>query len=279
MMQHDLVIQGPGALRPFAEKIKPLAGATAVEQVGPAAFRLAGGVASEEIATLCAGVEADYAGVPAGRQLAEFRLVAMDMDSTLITIECIDELADLVGKKTEIAAITAAAMRGELDYPESLRQRVAALAGIDLAAVESVYTERLRLSPGAEVMLARLRALGIKTLLVSGGFTFFTERLKQRLQLDFAQSNILEIDQGKLTGGLIGEIVDGTRKARIVADTARQLGIPASQIITMGDGANDLPMMAESGVSIAYRAKPKVREKATYSFNYVGLDGLLNLFR
>jgi phosphoserine phosphatase len=278
-MQHDLIIQGPGAVRQFAEHIAPLAGARSIEQVGQAAFRLAGGTAADEIPKRCTAVSVDYANVPAGRRLTDFRLVAMDMDSTLITIECIDELADLVGKKTEIAAITAAAMRGELDYPASLRQRVAALAGIDLAAVESVYTDRLRLSPGAEVMLDRLRALGIKTLLVSGGFTFFTERLKRRLQLDFAKSNVLEIANGKLTGGLIGDIVDGTRKARIVADTALQLGISPPQIITMGDGANDLPMMAESGVSIAYRAKPKVREQATYSFNFVGLDGLLHLYR
>lgn len=279
MTASDLIIQGPGATRAFAEVLLPSAGATAIEQVGVAAFRLIGGHASEAIAALYANAAVDVAIVPAARRLADFRLVAMDMDSTLITIECIDELADLVGKKAEIAAITAAAMRGELDYPASLRQRVAALAGIDLAAVESVYTERLRLSPGAEVMLERLRSLGIKTLLVSGGFTFFTERLKQRLQLDFAHSNVLDIAGGKLTGGLLGEMVDGIRKARIVVDTAKQLGIPATQIITMGDGANDLPMMAESGVSIAYRAKPKVQEKATYAFNHVGLDGLLNLFR
>ena len=278
-MASDLIIQGPGATRAFAEVLLPSAGATAVEQVGAAAFRLIGCNASDAIAAQCANAAVDVANVPAARRLADFRLVAMDMDSTLITIECIDELADLVGKKAEIAAITAAAMRGELDYPASLRQRVAALAGIDLAAVESVYTERLRLSPGAETMLERLRSLGIKTLLVSGGFTFFTERLKQRLQLDFAHSNVLEIAGGKLTGGLLGEMVDGIRKARIVADTARQLGLASTQIITMGDGANDLPMMAESGVSIAYRAKPKVQEKATYAFNHVGLDGLLNLFR
>jgi phosphoserine phosphatase len=279
MMQHDLIIQGPGATYGFAATLLPAAGATAIEQVDAAAYRLIGGTASEAIAAQCAAAAIDVAIVPAARRLADFRLVAMDMDSTLITIECIDELADLVGKKAEIAAITEAAMRGELDYPASLRQRVSALAGIDLAAVESVYTDRLRLSPGAEPMLERLRTLGIKTLLVSGGFTFFTERLKQQLQLDFAHSNILDIAEGKLTGGLLGELVDGTRKARVVADTARKLGVAATEIITMGDGANDLPMMAESGVSIAYRAKPKVQEKATYAFNHVGLDGLLNLFR
>ncbi|MSQ20621.1 MAG: phosphoserine phosphatase SerB [Betaproteobacteria bacterium] len=278
-MQSDLIVQGPGATRTFAEGLVQSTGAASIEPIGPAAFRLTGGQISAAIATLCAGAAVDVAIVPAVQRLADFRLVALDMDSTLITIECIDELADLVGKKAEIAAITAAAMRGELDYQGSLRQRVAALAGIELAAVESVYTERLQLSPGAEALLERLRALGIKTLLVSGGFTFFTERLKQRLQLDFAQSNILEIVDGRLTGSLIGDLVDGTRKAQIVAATARQLGIAATQIIAMGDGVNDLPMMAEAGVSIAYRAKPKVREQATYSFNYVGLDGLLNLFR
>jgi phosphoserine phosphatase len=278
-MDLDLVIQGSGADHSTAEALATRVRANGSEQVGPDAFRLLNPRFTKEIPSYLADTRIDHALVPATRCLAEFRLVAMDMDSTLITIECIDELADLVGKKREVAAITAAAMRGELDYPASLRQRVHALAGIDVAAVESVYLDRLRLSPGAEAMLARLQALRIKTLLVSGGFTYFTERLKQRLGLDFAHSNSLEIEHDRLTGRLVGDILDGAGKARVLIDTAKHLGVGPEQIIAIGDGANDLPMMAEAGVSIAYHAKPAVQKKATYCFNHVGLDGLLNLFR
>ncbi len=278
-MNRDLVIQGSDADHATAEALATKVGANHFEQVGLNAFRILNPRLTEEIPSYFDNTRIDFALVPATRCLAEFRLVAIDMDSTLITIECIDELADLVGRKTEVAAITAAAMRGELDYPASLRQRVHALAGIDMAAVESVYRERLQLSPGAEAMLARLHALRIKTLLVSGGFTYFTDRLKQRLGLDFAHSNTLEIDHGSLTGRLIGNILDGAGKARVVIETAKRLGVEAEQIIAIGDGANDLPMMAEAGVSIAFHAKPAVQKKATYCFNHVGLDGVLHLFR
>ncbi len=278
-MKTDLVIQGPTANHSLADVLSKQIGGNGVEQVGPNAMRILDAPTIDGVAAYCANARLDFALVPAHRRLADFRLVAMDMDSTLITIECIDELADLVGRKAEVAAITAAAMRGELDYPESLRQRVAALAGIELAAVESVYTDRLRLSPGAEAMLMALRALEINTLLVSGGFTYFTDRLKDRLALNFSHSNTLDIADGRLTGRLVGEIVDGAGKARAVTDLAKRLAITTEQIIVIGDGANDLPMMAAAGVSIAYRAKPTVRAKATYCFNYSGLDGLLNLFR
>ncbi|MFM9882007.1 MAG: phosphoserine phosphatase SerB [Burkholderiales bacterium] len=278
-MDRDLVIQGSDAVHSTAVALATKVRAAGFEHVGPNAFRILNPQLTEEIPSYLADTQIDFALVPAVRCLAEFRLVVMDMDSTLITIECIDELADLVGKKKEVAAITAAAMRGELDYPTSLRQRVHALAGIDVAAVESVYLDRLRLSPGAEAMLAQLQALHIKTLLVSGGFTYFTERLKQRLGLDFAHSNTLEIEHDTLTGRLIGDILDGAGKARTLIETAKRLSIGAEQIIAIGDGANDLPMMAEAGVSIAYHAKPAVQKKATYCFNHVGLDGLLRLFR
>jgi len=202
----------------------------------------------------------------------------MDMDSTLITIECIDEIADMQGLKPQVAAITAAAMRGELDFPASLRRRVALLQGLDAAALQRVYDERLRLSPGADTMLARFRHLGIKTLLLSGGFTFFTERLKQRLGLDFTRSNTLEIAGGKLTGQVTGDIVDADVKRAALLEARERLGIDSTQIIALGDGANDLKFMAEAGVSVAYHAKPVVRAQATHALSYVGLDGVLNLF-
>ena len=229
---------------------------------------------SPALAAACAGAKVDYAWIPAGRRLADFRLVAMDMDSTLITIECIDEIADFAGRKAEVSAITEAAMRGELDFPESLRRRVGALAGLPVSALESVYAERLRLSPGAEVMLAAFRAAGIRTLLVSGGFTFFTSRLKQRLGLDYTLSNELEIADGKLTGRVLGGIVDGAAKAAALVSHREALGLSASQTVAIGDGANDLPMMGQAGVSIAYRAKPAVRAQATLRIDHGGLEAV-----
>jgi phosphoserine phosphatase len=202
----------------------------------------------------------------------------MDMDSTLITIECIDEIADFVGKKNEVAAITASAMRGEIDWPESLRQRVALLAGLDETVLQRVYEERLVLSPGAELLIATAKKAGINTLLVSGGFTFFTERLKTRLGLDFAFSNTLDIVDGKLTGRVTGVLCDAASKAQHVRETAASLGLQKAQIIVIGDGANDLHMMREAGMSVAYRAKPVVQAEATVAINYVGLDGVLALF-
>lgn len=278
-MQHDLVIQGKSASRSIAESLALRVEASQVETLHPTAFRLIDAKATDEVAAFCTKVQLDHALVPAHRRLAEFRLLAMDMDSTLITIECIDELADFAGRKDEVAAITRAAMRGEIDYPQSLMRRLGVLAGISEQALARVYDERLKLSPGAEAMLDRCRALGIKTLLVSGGFTYFTERLRARLGLDFTHSNRLEIDNGTLTGRLRSAIVDGASKAAALREHIAMLGIDPSQVIAIGDGANDLPMMAEAAVSIAYRAKPAVRERASYCFNYVGLDGLLNLFR
>jgi phosphoserine phosphatase len=202
----------------------------------------------------------------------------MDMDSTLITIECIDEMADLRGIKPQVAAITASAMRGEIEYHESLRRRLALLEGMDESALQRVYDERLKLSPGAERMLERVRSLGIKTLLVSGGFSFFTERLKQRLSLDYTLSNTLELKNGTLTGKVLGNIVDARAKAAKVSELRDALRLKRDQVIAIGDGANDLAMMAEAGVSIAYHAKSVVRGKATHCFDHVGLDGLLNLY-
>jgi len=232
----------------------------------------------DAVSAYCAAQQFDFAYVPEKR-LADFGLLAMDMDSTLITIECIDEIADYCGLKAQVSAITEAAMRGEItDFNESLRRRVSLLAGLDAAVLERVYDERVQLSPGAEALIAGVKDAGLATLLVSGGFTFFTERLKKRLGIDEAHANTLEIVNGKLTGRVLGEIVNGDAKARFVLQACKRLGIDPSQAIALGDGSNDLPMMAAVGLSGAFRAKPVVRAGATIALDYVGLDGVLNLF-
>ena len=214
-----------------------------------------------------------------GLALSGFRLAAFDMDSTLITIECVDEIADYAGRKAEVAAITDAAMRGEMtDYDESLRQRVALLAGLPETTLERVWEERVRLSPGAETLIAGLKRAGLRLLVVSGGFTFFTERLRSKLALDWARSNVLEVQDGRLTGRLIGPIVNASRKRLIVEQTCAVLGITPAQTIVVGDGANDLQMMSIAGLSVAYHAKPVVRDETTHAINHCGLDAILNFF-
>jgi len=220
----------------------------------------------------------DYAWVPSRRKLSDYRLLAMDMDSTLINIECIDEIADFAGIKDKVADITRRAMQGELDWPQSLRERVALLAGLDQTVLEEIYRNRLRFSPGAEDLLAAARAKGIHTMLVSGGFTYFTDKLKQRLDFDYAFSNTLEIVAGKLTGKVVGPLCDAEGKAASVLKTAQFLGFAREQIMVMGDGANDLRMMAGAGTSIAWHARPIVRQQASHAINFVGLDGVLGLF-
>ena len=214
--------------------------------------------------------------------LGDFRLIAFDMDSTLINIECVDEIADAAGRKAEVAAITEAAMRGEIaDYKASLRQRVALLRGVPVAALESVYRERLRLNPGAETLVAACQAAGLKTLLVSGGFTFFTDRVRDRLGLDFTRSNVLEVADGRLTGRMVdqpwGDICDGAEKRRMLLETCAALGITPRHAIAVGDGANDLPMMGEAGLSVAFHAKPAVRAQAMVAIDSGGLDRLLEV--
>jgi phosphoserine phosphatase len=219
-------------------------------------------------------------------RLADFKLIAFDMDSTLINIECVDEIADAVGMKEEVAAITEAAMRGEIaDYKESLRRRVALLRGVTVADMEMIYTQRLQLNPGAERLVQACKAAGLKTLLVSGGFTFFTDRVRDKLGIDFTRSNVLEIRSGpncgELTGRMVdqpwGDICDGAEKRKMLLETCAKLGISTKQAIAIGDGANDLPMMGEAGLSVAYHAKPKVREQAMVQINEGGLDRLLEL--
>jgi len=216
-------------------------------------------------------------------RLGDFKLVAFDMDSTLINIECVDEIAEAAGRKAEVAAITEAVMRGEItDYRHSLRRRLALLRGVPVQALEDVYSKHVQLNPGVETFVRACQSAGLKTLLVSGGFTFFSERIRARLELDFARANMLEIEHGKLTGLLVdrpwGEIVDGAEKKRVVLEVCELMGIGTAQAIAVGDGANDLPMMSVAGLSIAYHPKPTVREQAMISIMAGGMDRALELF-
>ena len=224
--------------------------------------------------------------LPATLRLSAFKLIAFDMDSTLINIECVDEIADAAGRKSEVAAITEAAMRGEIsDYKDSLRQRVALLKGVTVAHMEEVYTQRLQLNPGAAELIQACKAAGLKVLLVSGGFTYFTDRIRDLLGIDFARSNVLEIESGpncgQLTGRMVdqpwGDICDGAEKRRTLLEVSTLMGIQPAQCIAVGDGANDLPMMGVAGLSVAYHAKPKVRAQAMVSIETGGLDRLLEV--
>ena len=277
----DLVVQAPAIDATELGAIAALAGAQGIHVLAsgsPQAFRLKRVQSNIGVAELCARLAIDMAFVSPDLTLDRVRLVAMDMDSTLITIECIDEIADLVGIKPEVAAITASAMRGEIDFSESLQRRVALLSGLPLDALERVYAERLQLSPGAERMLAGFKRVGAKTLLVSGGFTFFTDRLCSRLDFDEAAANVLEIADGKLTGRVVLPIVDAQTKAERFTMLCEPHALDGGIAIAIGDGANDLPMLKAADVSIAYRAKPLVRAQATYAIDHCGLDAILNLF-
>jgi phosphoserine phosphatase len=280
-MTTNLVLQGPHATIEALTRLANIAGATTMVTLSEHALRCEGvdaSAAMRQVVTDAAAAEqVDASFIAAGRSLADFKLVAMDMDSTLITIECIDEIADMQGLKAEVSEITEAAMRGELDFAASLTRRVALLKGLDADALGRVYEERLKISMGGEAMLAGVKAAGLKTLLVSGGFTYFTQRLQERLGLDTTHANVLEIVDGKLTGRVVGGIVDAEEKKRTVERVCAEMGIKPSQAIVMGDGANDLSMMSIAGLSLAFRAKPVVRAQASVALNFMGLDGILNV--
>lgn len=278
-MSKKLILQSPGAGQAALAQVAALAKPRSSTAIHAHALRCDSFdftpalKAEVEAAAQEAGIDATF--IDAGRSLADFRLVAMDMDSTLITIECIDEIADMQGLKPQVSSITEAAMRGELDFSESLKRRVSLLEGLPVEALQRVYEERLRISAGGEAMLEAVQAAGLKTLLVSGGFTFFTERLQTRLKLDYVHANVLEAEGGVLTGRVVGGIVDAEEKMRTVQRVCAELGIDPRQAIVMGDGANDLKMMGIAGLSVAFRAKPVVRAQADVALNFTGLDGLL----
>jgi phosphoserine phosphatase len=232
-----------------------------------------------QVDALAASLQVDAEIVSPTLRLGDFGLAAFDMDSTLITIECIDEIADYIGRKAEVAAITEAAMRGEItDYDESLRRRVALLEGLPQETLQRVWDERVQLSPGADELIGAMKRAGLRVLVVSGGFTFFTERIRQRLGLDLARSNVLEVHHGKLTGRLVGPIINAQGKRRVVEQTCAMLGITPAQAIVVGDGANDLAMMSIAGMSVAYHAKPIVHSQTHHAVNHSGLDTILNYF-
>jgi phosphoserine phosphatase len=275
----NLILQSPtlerGDVDAIADGVRP----ASMEKLSARAFRLKGATPHDSVAKLAEARRIDYAWMEPGRRFADLKLLAMDMDSTLITIECIDELGAIAGKGAEIAAITEAAMRGEIaDYKDSLRRRVSLLAGQPAGILESVYQSKLRLTPGAEQLLDACKRHGVKTLLVSGGFTFFTGRLKDRLRLDYTISNTLQTKAGSLTGALLGDIVDADAKAAKFVAVMKELKAGKQQTVAIGDGANDLKMMAQAGLSVAFNAKPVVRAQASCALTYSGLDGVLNLF-
>ena len=275
-----LVVQGRAITVAHLTHIHRLIGGnTQFMQVGEFSYYLPTQTSDvDAIKTFCAEQQIDCALVPDSQRLSHFGLCVMDMDSTLISIECIDEIADMMQIKPQISAITEAAMRGELDFAESLKQRVALLKGLPEAALQRVINERLKLNPGAQEWIAACKANNIKTMVVSGGFTFFANHVQQLLGLDYAVSNTLEIVDGKLTGQIVGDIVDAERKAQELVKLRDNLGLKPDQTIAIGDGANDLKMMAVAAAGVAYHAKPVVQAQATYALNFNGLDAVAALF-
>ena len=232
---------------------------------------------NEADAALLDSRQIDHAVLP-DMAFGELGLIVSDMDSTLITIECVDEIAAGVGLKDEVAKITEQSMRGELDFEQSLRKRVALLSGLDERVLEEVYENVLQLSPGAEFLLEACKRNDVKFMLVSGGFTFFTERLQRRLGLDFHFANVLEVENGKLTGRLKGRIIDAQAKADLLREYRERLGLTSWQVVAMGDGANDIPMIREAGFGIAYRAKPKTEANADACVRFGGLERIRGWF-
>jgi phosphoserine phosphatase len=283
MTTYNLVVQSPALTSDLIEQAAAIAEASGVQRIGTTAARLLAVNDSAdtraEILTWGERSLADTAYVAAGSRLRDCKVLAMDMDSTLINIECIDEIAAFGGVKEQVASITEAAMRGEIkDFSESLTRRVAFLKGLSSDVLQSVYDQKLRFNPGAEQLVATAKQAGLKVLLVSGGFTFFTEKLKARIGLDAAHANVLGSENGLLTGQVVGRILDAQGKADTLRAFAQDCGATADQIIAIGDGANDLKMLSLAGYSVAYRAKPVVRAQAKFALNVAGLDGVLNWF-
>lgn len=275
----NLIIQGLEINNSDLRDLAKLSQADGIERITGQAFRLTRANVSEGITEHCAQAELDFAFVNPDIKLSDFKLIAMDMDSTLLAIESIDEIADMLNIKAQVAEITQQTMQGKMNFEESLMRRTALLQGLHQDALQRVYDERVKLNPGAEIMLQKAKRAGLKTMVISGGFTFFTERIKAKLELDFVAANVLDIHDNKLTGQVRGEIIGRQGKAQVLRQVCEALNLKREQVITVGDGANDMDMMSESGVSIAYHAKPIVQNHATYSINYVGLDGITNLFQ
>lgn len=277
-----LVLQSKAINPAHLQHIHQLSGASYGQQfmqIGEYAYYLpAQSSTSAEILDFChhQQIEAHY--VDDQHTLSKFKLAVMDMDSTLISIECIDEIADMMQLKPQISAITESAMRGEIDFAQSLKKRVALLAGLDEAMLYRVIEERLQLNPGAQQWIQSCKQYDIKTMVISGGFTLFAEHVKQLLGLDYAVANTLEIKQGKLTGQVLGNIIDANAKAQHLVQTRDALGLKHNQTIAIGDGANDLAMMSVATAGVAYHAKPVVQAQATYAINYGGLDAISALF-
>ncbi|MCL2308685.1 MAG: phosphoserine phosphatase SerB [Proteobacteria bacterium] len=277
----NLVFQAPTALPLDLAGWAKGAGADSWEEIRqlPPVYRLRHVRTPSQTAVDLSQSGFDVALVPRTRRLQDVCVVAMDMDSTLITIECIDEIADAIGIKPQVAEITERSMRGEVDFRESLMARVALLKGVPESALAEIYDNRLLLSPGAEAMLEAFHAAGAKTILVSGGFTFFTEKLRARLGLTHAAANTLEIVDGKLTGRVVGEILGAAGKAAQLSAFKTKYATPGKPLtVAIGDGANDLMMFQVADVSFAYHAKPKVRSAATHAIDHCGLDAIVNCF-
>ncbi len=272
-----LILQGAALAREAVLTIAHELDAFFIEHGSHYTLRTDKPVAPETLAALRHAHVFDINMLPDNFRPDQVRLLITDMDSTLINIECIDEIADFIGVKPQVSAITAATMRGEINFEASLKKRVALLAGLEASALEHVYNERLEPNPGAEEMVRGLRSAGIKVGLVSGGFTFFTDRLKQRLGLDYARANVLEISDERLTGHLLGKITGAAGKAEFLLELCSQLDIAPHQVVAMGDGANDLDMMNIAGLSIAYHAKPTVQAQAHAVINHGGLECVLGL--
>lgn len=276
---HSVIAQGPKLSDTQAAEIAKKIGGALESREGYYVIACATTPSALQIAELCQLYQSDINILPDDFDPRAVRLFITDMDSTFINIECIDEIADHMGIKPQVAAITEAAMRGELDFAGSLTKRVALLKGLDVVALESVYRERLRLNPGGNDMLSGLKQASIKVALVSGGFTFFTDKLQARYGLDFARANTLDVTADKLTGRVLGEIIGAEQKAAFLSELCRKLDIHPHQVVAMGDGANDLLMMQRAGLSVAFHAKPKVQSQAATRLNYCGLEGLLGLLQ